>query len=190
MAIFLFNLFNWLAFLILLFVLCLLLLWMWSNIRAKVPFVGIPNSVLPDIEKALLLKEGSVVYDLGCGDARVLFYLAKNNPKLKYIGIENSPFPFVIASVLSFWNKKINNINVEIIKKDFFDVDLSNATHIFTYLYPNIMDDLLPKFDKELRGGTRIVSASFHFTGKREIALIDLKRGKYQLGKLLYIYEF
>lgn len=190
MIIFITYLFNWLAFLILLTVLCLLLLWMWSNIRAKVPFVGIPVNILKDIEKALALKEGSIVYDLGCGDARVLFYLAKNNPKLKYIGIENSPFPFVIASALSYWNKKINNINVEIIKKDFFDVDLSLATHIFTYLYPNIMDDLLPKFDKELKTGTRIVSASFHFTGKREIALIDLKRGKYQLGKLLYVYEF
>lgn len=190
MIIFLSYLVSWLAFIILFFVLCLLILWMWSNITAKVPFVGIPNNVLPEIEKALVLKDDSVVYDLGCGDARVLFHLAKNNPKLKYIGIENSLFPFVIARVLSFWNKKINNINVEIIKKDFFDVDLSNATHIFTYLYPNIMDDLLPKFDKELKIGTRLISASFHFTGKREIALIDLKRGKYQLGKLLYVYEF
>lgn len=190
MTTFISTLFSLVALFVLFTVLCLLFLWVWSNIRAKVPFVSIPNSVLKDIEKALALKEGSIVYDLGCGDARVLFYLAKNNPKLKYIGIENSPFPFVIAKVLSFWNKKVNNINVEIINKDFFDIDLSNATHIFTYLYPNIMDDLLPKFDKELKSGTRVVSASFHFTTKREISLIDLKRGKYQLGKLLYVYEF
>lgn len=190
MTTFISTLFSWVVLVIFFTVLCLLFLWAWSNIRAKVPFVSIPHGVLKDIEEALALKEGSIIYDLGCGDARVLFYLAKNNPKLKYIGIENSPFPFVIAKVLSIWNKKINNINVEIIKKDFFDVNLSNATHVFTYLYPNIMDDLLPKFDKELKTGARVVSASFHFTIKREISLIDLKRGKYQLAKLLYVYEF
>ena len=163
---------------------------MWSNIRAKVPFIGIPVSILKDIEKELNLKEGSVVYDLGCGDARVLFYLAKNNSKAKYIGIENSPFPFVLAKFLSFWHKKFNKIDVQIIKKDFFKEDLSNATHIFTYLYPNVMDDLLFKLDKELKRGSILVSASFHFTVKRAIREVDLKRAKYQLGKLLYIYEF
>ena len=190
MIIFIGHLFSWLEFLVLLFVLCLLLLWMWSNIRAKVPFVGVPLPILKDIEKELELKENSVVYDLGCGDGRVLFYLAKNNPKLKYIGIENSPFPFILSKVLSWWYKKINKIDVEIIRGDFFKIDLSNATHIFTYLYPNVMDDLLPKFDKELKRGTRLVSASFHFTSKREIREIDLKRGKYQLAKKLYVYEF
>ena len=184
------HLFSWVAFFILLLVLLLLFLWMWSNIRAKVPFVGIPNSILKDIEKALLLNDGGVVYDLGCGDGRVLFYLAKRNPNLKYIGIENSPFPFVLAKTLSWWHKKVNNINVKIIKKDFFEVDLSNATHIFTYLYPNIMDDLIPKLDKELKSGARLISASFHFTAKREKELIDLKRGKYQLAKKIYVYEF
>ncbi|MFA6355189.1 MAG: class I SAM-dependent methyltransferase [Candidatus Paceibacterota bacterium] len=163
---------------------------MWSNIRAKVPFIGIPIGVLKNIEKELNLRDGSVVYDLGCGDGRVLFYLAKNNPKYKYIGIESSLFPYLLAKSLSWWFKKVNKINVEIIKKDFFKEDLSNATHIFTYLYPNVMDDLLPKLDKELKRGTVLVSASFHFTTKREIREIDLKRGKYQLGKLLYIYEF
>jgi len=167
-----------------------MLIWMWSNMWAKVPFVGVPVDTLKDIEASLLLKEGSIVYDLGCGDGRVLFYLAKNNPKLKYIGIENSLFPFILAKFLSWWHKKFNKINVSIIRGDFFNIDLSNATHIFTYLYPNIMDDLLPKFDKELKKRTRLVSASFHFTAKKEIEEVDLKRGKYRLAKKFFVYEF
>jgi SAM-dependent methyltransferase len=191
MAIFLFNLFSWLAFLVLLSVLSLLFLWMWGNLRAKVPFVGVPIKTLKDIEIALLLKEGNVFYDLGCGDGRVLFYLSRNNPKVEYIGIENSLFPFILASVSNWWQKKINNINnIKIIKGDFFKIDLSKATHIFTYLYPNVMDDLLPKFDKELKNGVRLVSMSFHFTNKRELSEIDLKRGKYQIAKKIYVYEF
>ncbi|MFA6355148.1 MAG: hypothetical protein WCW65_01860, partial [Candidatus Paceibacterota bacterium] len=69
-------------------------------------------------------------------------------------------------------------------------IDLSKATHIFTYLYPNIMDDLLPKFDKEIKEGVKLVSMSFHFTNKREFSEIDLKRGKYQIAKKIYVYEF
>jgi len=158
--------------------------------RAKVPFVGIPLSILKDIEKELELKEGSTVYDLGCGDGRVLFYLAKNHPSSKYVGFENSPFPYLLAKSKSLWNKKVNKIDVEILRKDFFESSLSDATHIFTYLYPNIMDDLLPKLEGEVKRGTRLVSISFHFTVKREIKEIDLHRGKYQLAKKLYVYEF
>ena len=190
MIIFIGHLFSWLGVFVLIFILCLLLIWMWSNIWAKVPFVGVPMDVLKNIEKELELKEGSVVYDLGCGDGRVLFHLAKNNPKSKYIGIENSLFPFIVASFLSWWYKKFKKIDVEIIREDFFKVDISNSTHIFTYLYPNVMDDLLLKFDKELKRGVRLVSASFHFTSKREIKEIDLKRNKYQLAKKLYVYNF
>jgi len=176
--------------LVLFLVLCLMFLWAWSSITSSVPFISIPLKVLKEIAQELEIGDDSIVYDLGCGDGRVLFYLAKINPKAKYIGIENSSFPFILAKMMSWWNKKVNNINVKIIKKDFFDADLSNATNIFTYLYPNVMDDLLPKFDNEIKKGTRLVSAAFHFTAKREIKEIDLARGKYQLAKKLYVYEF
>lgn len=178
------------AVVILFSVLILLFMWMWSNITAKVPFISVPNKTLKDIEKALDIKDDSVVYDLGCGDGRVLFYLQKNNPKAKYIGIENSQFPFLLSTVRNWFNKKYNKKNIIFLKKDIFDVDLSDATHVFTYLYPNLMDDMLPKLDQELKPKTRLVSASFHFTGKREIQEIDLKRGKYKLAKKIYVYEF
>ncbi|KKP62076.1 MAG: hypothetical protein UR57_C0013G0001, partial [Candidatus Nomurabacteria bacterium GW2011_GWE2_34_25] len=145
---------------------------------------------LKDIEKALNINEDSVVYDLGCGDGRVLFYLYKNNPKAKYIGIENSQFPLLVFNVRNWFFKRKNKSNISIIGKDFFDVNLSDATHIFTYLYPNVMDDLIPKLDKELKSGTRLISASFRFTGRREIEEIDLKRNNYQLAKKVYVYEF
>jgi hypothetical protein len=52
------------------------------------------------------------------------------------------------------------------------------------------MDDLLPKFDRELKPGTRLVSASFKFTQKQPIAEFDLARGTYKLAQTLYVYEF
>lgn len=182
---------GWILIIVLFTVLVLMFIWMWTEIKAKVPFIPVPNSILPYIYKALEINNESVVYDLGCGDARVLFYSANLLPKATYIGVENGPFPVIIARTLSWWNKKRNKGAVQILNKNFFDVDLSNATHIFVYLYPNVMDDLLPKFDKELKSGTRVVSTTFKFTQKAPIAEIDLERnGRLQIARKLYIYQF
>lgn len=184
------DILSWLIFLILASTLFLMFFWMWSSIRSKVPFVTVPVKTLSEIEKALNLNENSVVYDLGSGDGRVLFYLYKNNPKVKYIGIENNKFALLLARISNWWHKKMNKSDIKIIDDDFFNVDLSSATHIFTYLYPNIMDDLVSKLSNELKPGTKLISMSFHFTSKREKEVIDLKRGKYQLARKIYVYEF
>lgn len=181
------------SFFILFFVVILFIMffWMASAMMAKVPFISVPNSILPDIQKALNIKPGSVVYDLGCGDARVLFYLAKNNPDSKFIGIENSSFPYAIAKLNQWLNKKNGSKgDVQILRKDFFQHDLSDATHIFLYLYPNVMDDMIGKLDRELKPECRVVSASFKFTQKKPVLEIDLERKKMQLARNLIVYEF
>lgn len=168
----------------------LLVIWMVSGYRSKVPFVPVPNSILKDIYKALEVKEGSIVYDLGCGEGRVLFYISRLIPNAKYIGIENSTFPLILARLRAWWHGKTTRTEIQIINQDFFKHDLSDATHIFTYLYPNVMDDLLPKFDNELKKGTKLVSVTFKFTTKQPIREIDLGRGKYKLARKIYVYEF
>lgn len=186
------NFLGWILILIFLATLVLLFLWMWTAIKAKVPFITTPNSILPYIHKALDIKKESVVYDLGCGDGKVLFYSANIIPEAKYIGIENGVFPLLLARFNKWKNRnKKGAKSIEIIDKDFFEQDLSKATQVFMYLYPNILDDLLPKFDKELKKGTKVVSVSFQFTLKRPIAEINLERyGYFQIARKLYIYEF
>ncbi len=168
----------------------LFVFWSIGNFKNRVPFVTASNAVLKDIEKALEVKDDSVVYDLGCGDGRVLVFLSRLYPKAKYIGIENNIFPLLLARAESFLNRKKTGNKIEIIDNDFFKQDLKDATHIFTYLYPNIMDELLPKFEKELKSGTRLVSLSFKFTSKNPISEIDLGRSKYKLGRKIYVYQF
>jgi SAM-dependent methyltransferase len=182
------NIFLWILVIITITVLFALCMWAWTGIFSEVPFIIVPSSVLPEIEKALELKEESVFYDIGCGDGRVLSYLTKKDTGTKMYGIENRLFPLCLAYLLTSRNKKKNNI--KIINQDFSKQDLSEATHIFIYLYPNIMDDLLSKFEKELSPGTRLVSLSFKFTQKRHLYEIDLSRKSWELGKKLYVYEF
>lgn len=168
----------------------LFILWAIGNLKNKVPFVTASKSVLEDVSRALEINDDSVVYDLGCGDGRILFYLSGKNNKTKYIGIENNILAVILAKLGSILNKKKTGNKVEIINGSFFNQDLSEASHIFVYLYPNMMDDLLTKFDSELKKGTRLVSLSFQFTNKRPSAEIDLNRSKYKLGRKLFIYDF
>lgn len=187
---FLFMILQIILLIVLLSTTTLFLLWIIGNLRNKVPFVTASKAVMEDVYRALLIKDDSVVYDLGCGDGRILFYLSNHNNKAKYIGIENNILAVILAKLGSILNQKKINNKVSIINGNFFKYDLSEASHIFVYLYPNMMDDLLPKFDRELNKGTRLVSLSFQFTNKRPSAEIDLNRSKYKLGRKLYVYDF
>ena len=110
----------WFLIILLFITLILFVIFMFSGYRAKVPFVPVPNSILKDIHKALGVTEKSVVYDLGCGEGRVLFYISRLVPKARYIGIENSPFPLILARSSAWWHKKTTGTQIEIINQDFF----------------------------------------------------------------------
>src|ERR1035437_7676635 len=130
---------------------------------SKVPFVPVRKKVLKDIISALKLSNESVLYDLGCGDGRILFAAAKIYPKISCVGIKKAPFQFLWAKVHKFFTGKISK-KISIIRGDMFEANVPPATHIFLYLFPELMDSLLPKFKKELKSGTRVVSCDFQFS--------------------------
>lgn len=166
-------------------------MWAMSFVKTDTPFIRTPNSVLPYVLKALDLKDDSVVYDLGSGDARLLYFLRKNNSKAEFVGIEKFIFPYVLSLTRKYLNKTKGIEDVKIIKKDFYDHNYSDATHLVMYLYPNVMDDILKKFDEEIKEGTILVSVAFKFTNKQPIAEIDMERfGGYDNARKLYIYRF
>jgi hypothetical protein len=76
-------------------------------------------------------------------------------------------------------------------RQDFFTVDVSEYTHVFTYLSLRMMDELLPKLTKELPKGARLISYDFDFKHKKPTEVIELIRDKKNpLGKKLFVYEF
>ena len=96
-----------------------------------------------------------VVYELGSGDATVLI-IASKEFGARGVGIEIDPLRFFISSILLHSNGVQHRVQIK--RKNFFNEDLSPATVIFVYLVPKALDRLLPKFKKELKKGTRIVS--------------------------------
>jgi precorrin-6B methylase 2 len=149
--------------------------------------VSVRKKILSEIVSALELNKQSILYDLGCGDGRILFAAAKANPDISCIGIEISPFPFLLAKIKkAFYFSK----NVHILYGNFLKLNISSASHVFLYLFPEALDDLLPKFEKELRAGSRVVSCDFEFSKRKPDKILKIKSTKWQKNKKLYVYNF
>lgn len=136
-----------------------------------------------DIERVLKLadvKDNDMVYDLGSGDGRIVIAIAHNS-QASVVGFEISFLPYL-------WSKlKILFLGlpqrVEVRFGDFLSRDLSQASVIFCFLTPMAMKKLSPKFRKELKKGTRIISYSFKIPDW-EPTMID------RLDKRMSIYKY
>lgn len=104
------------------------------------------------------VKKEDVVYDLGSGDGRSVIIAAKEFGA-KGIGIEIDPLRFYLSKLFA----KFNGVSdkTKFIKKSFFDVDISDADVIFVYLVPKTLEKLKPKFLKELKPETRLISINY-----------------------------
>ena len=112
------------------------------------------------------VSTSDIVYDLGSGDGRLLF-AALEKGVAKCIGIDIDPDRIKVAFEAST-RKKLNN-KVKFIEADVLDVDLSEASVIFCYLCTTASAALKPKFEKELKTGTRIVMESFPIRGWKPV---------------------
>ncbi len=153
--------------------------------KTEVPFLPIPRKLLPHIATALKLSSTSVLYDLGCGNSIVLRYLLGHSPTTKAIGVEIAPLPYLLAKI---WNKLSPLAYLELRRGDFMETNLHDATHIFLYLFPSAIENLLPKLTQELTPGTQVISCDFPFNEKIPKEVIEISETYFP--HKLYVYEF
>ena len=103
---------------------------------------------------AKVTKEDEV-YDLGSGEGTALLIAAKEFGA-KGFGVEIDPVRFLFSKFILKINGLSNKVTIK--RGNLFNQDISKADVIFVYLVPKTLDKLLPKFKKELKKGTRIVS--------------------------------
>lgn len=131
------------------------------NAPARRPdVIYVPTS--PEVVEAMLklanVTKNDVVYDLGCGDGRIVVAAARAFGA-RAIGIDIDPQRIAEANA----NAKTAGVEgrVKFVLGDLFEQDLHDATVVTLYLLNSLNLKLRPKLWKELKPGTRVVSHAF-----------------------------
>lgn len=125
--------------------------------KRDVPYVATPQVIVDKLLEMAAIKSGDVVYDLGCGDGRVVVTAAKRYG-VKAVGVDIDP-QRVKESLANARENKVEHL-VSIRQKDIFKMDLSEASVVFLFLMPTLNARLMPQLEK-LKPGSRIVSHEF-----------------------------
>ena len=134
-------------------------------------YVPTPQPVVDKMLEMAKVKEGETVFDLGCGDGRIVVTAAK---KFKAKGVGFDIDPDRIKDSLA--NVKKNEVEklVKIEKKDIFTLDLSEANVVTLYLLPRLNVQLIPQLEK-MKAGSRIVSHDFDMVGVTPDEMVELE---------------
>jgi SAM-dependent methyltransferase len=130
-----------------------------GEVRKAPDVVYVPTP--PEVVDAMLdlahVGQGDVVYDLGCGDGRIVVAAAKRGAR-RAVGVDIDPDRIRDAEE----NVRSAGVadRVKIVEGDLFELDLGDATVVTLYLLPELNLRLRPKL-LALRPGTRIVSHRF-----------------------------
>jgi predicted RNA methylase len=121
-------------------------------------FVPTPQEVVDAMLKLAKVTKNDVIYDLGSGDGRIPITAAKTYGA-RGVGIDIDPQRIKEATE----NLKTAGVGdrVKFLNQDLFTTDISEATVVTLYLLPSLNVKLIPKLNKELKPGTRIVSHAF-----------------------------
>jgi SAM-dependent methyltransferase len=131
----------------------------WQPYRGyDVPFVPTPTEVVDEMLRLAGVKAGDVLYDLGCGDGRIVIAAAKRYG-VRAIGIDIDPVR--IRESNDNAAKAGLSGKVRFLQEDLFKTDFKEATVVTMYLLTSVNLRLRPKILAELKPGTRLVSHSF-----------------------------
>lgn len=127
-------------------------------VEKDVPYVPTDQAVVDAMLNLAKVTKNDVLYDLGCGDGRIVITAAK-----KYgatgTGIDIDPERIAEANE----NAKTAGVTnkVKFTRANLFETDFSKASVVTLYLLPSVNMKLRPQLLKQLKPGTRIVSHAF-----------------------------
>jgi SAM-dependent methyltransferase len=137
-----------------------------QDLSARTPdcvYVGTPYDVIDKMLEMAPMRSGDLVYDLGCGDGRIVVAAARRYG-CRGVGYDISP-ERVKESLENVQKNRVGRL-VGIQQEDIFQLDLRQANVIMLYLLPEMNLRLLPQLEK-LKPGTRIVAHDYGIQGIR-----------------------
>ena len=122
-----------------------------------VPYEPTSYEIAEEMLRMAGVKKDDLVYDLGCGDGRIVIMAAKERGA-RGIGVDLDP-QRIKESVVNAKKAGVTN-KVRFLNQDLFKTDFRDATVMMLYLWPEVNLKLRPKLLSELKPGTRVVSHS------------------------------
>lgn len=119
------------------------------------------------------------VYELGSGWGGMAKRIARRFPKLRVVGIELSPLPYIVSKFNMRRNLTFKRANA-------LNVDLSGADMLALYLTRDILAQFKPKFEAELKPGTIVIASGFEIEGWQAIKKAPMKGA---LEKDIFVYR-
>lgn len=129
-----------------------------QEVKKDVPYVPTPQPVVDKMLELAAPKKGEVLYDLGCGDGRIIVTAAKKY-NVKGIGVDIDPQR--IKESLENAKKADVTDRVKFLNKNLFEMDFSDADILCMYLLTSVNAKLKPKILSDMKPGSRVVSHAF-----------------------------
>lgn len=158
----------------------------WEDFKTNLaPTAPSPERAVDRMLEIAHLKPGETLYDLGCGDGRILIAAAKRY-KVKGVGIEISNRLSQVATE----NVKKAGLQqqVRIVHGNFMKTDLSDANVVTLYLATTANDMLRPNLERYLRPNTRVVSYDYPIPGWKPMETSETE-GHQGATHVIYLYE-
>lgn len=149
------------------------------------PYVTSPEHAVDKMLQMANLKSGETLYDLGCGDGRILIAAAERY-KVKAVGIEISDR---LARKTAETVKKAGlEAQVKVVHGNFMHMDLSGADVVTLYLATAANESLRPNLERYLRPNARVVSYDYPIPGWKPVDTSD-SEGRHGANHTIYLYQ-
>jgi ubiquinone/menaquinone biosynthesis C-methylase UbiE len=127
--------------------------------RLDVPYVPTNMDTVHKMLEMANVKKGDVVYDLGCGDGRIVVTAAKERGA-RGVGIDLNPERIAEAKENARQAGVMRQVQFKV--GDLFEADFAPASVVTLYLLPDVNLKLKPQLWRQLKVGTRVVSHAFN----------------------------
>ena len=155
-----------------------------TSIFYGAPYVPISKKLIKDLLIFGELSSQDIFYDLGSGDGRVLLSAVQYFNVKKAVGCEISPWPYLKSRILA------RNLGLRILVKreNILKTDLADATFVFMYLFPRLIDEVVYRIEVRADSGTKILCPGFEINLNKHPGLKLIKSKK--VDKIMaYLYE-
>ena len=170
--------YSWIWLVLLIFYGLLYLPTFWT----RVPYFPSSNKVYELIAKELPNDKPFRFLDIGCGNARLLKFLAKKFPLANFEGIDLSPSAVIAAKLICF-----DSSNVKISLGNYWKKNFANYDFIYAFLSPTPMAEIEVKAHKEMRSDSALLVNSFALPSLKASSCITINDDR---QSSLFIYRF